>query len=719
MKVKILYFVKNNFLKLLLFFLFIFSANSYSQCAGSDATITICDLANPANQSINLYSYLGGTPTPGGVWRDNSKPLSSNTFNGILNAQLIRNSGAYTFTYIQDPSSCSDNEATITVNIGPYAGVPSPNVTVCDDDGSFNLFQAFDGTKLAPQQNGKWTANTNSSSLVGSTIKPNVLREGYYSYTYTIPALGTCPEQSAEIFVSIVRKPVSGAPLNLQICSTVDFNLYKNVNLNDLLSNEDPDGAWLEQSGTTELSSSGDNIIDVQNIYNTLGAGTYSFAYKVESPNPICTFSQSVVEIVIEDPLDFRGSTLTVNSDICEDQIATATYNGVLKRGPQPIPDGTYAVTYSINSGTSTQSVSVNGNFTNGNFNFTLDRSKFPAVGDYTVTINSIIKSTSTGICSNLLGTISDVVSIFATPKINSATLKIDPICSGFDANVEISGNTNLGNGTYRITYSLSGDNTVANQQIDFTAVNGVATFTIPANLIPNAGTNTVFAISNIVNLTSTCSSAVSLSKTFVINQTPDVAAIAVSIENECLEGDTVVQITGLDKVTNATLTYSLSGANSISNQTIELNVESTNASFIIPMENLTNSGTNTFTLHSVKNTTTQCSIETTTNNTASFTLENCNFLIPDGFSPNGDTVNDTFRVPKIEFIYPNFTLEIYNRYGNLMFKGDKNKTEWDGRNSDYKVGIDGMAPNGVYFYILQLNKGNKKPIQGRLYLNR
>ena len=48
-----------------------------------------------------------------------------------------------------------------------------------------------------------------------------------------------------------------------------------------------------------------------------------------------------------------------------------------------------------------------------------------------------------------------------------------------------------------------------------------------------------------------------------------------------------------------------------------------------------------------------------------------------------------------------------------------ENKTEWNGRNSDYKIGIDGVAPNGVYFYILHFNKGNKKPIQGTLYLNR
>jgi gliding motility-associated-like protein len=113
------------------------------------------------------------------------------------------------------------------------------------------------------------------------------------------------------------------------------------------------------------------------------------------------------------------------------------------------------------------------------------------------------------------------------------------------------------------------------------------------------------------------------------------------------------------------------------------------------------------------------CSVVVLDNNTASFSLDKCYIFIPDGFSPNGDMVNDTFRVPKVEFVYPDFSLEIFNRYGSLLFKGNRDKPEWTGRNSDYKIGIDGMAPNGVYFYILHLNKGNKKPIQGKLYLNR
>ncbi|GEC72071.1 gliding motility-associated C-terminal domain-containing protein [Flavobacterium flevense] len=719
MIVKLLSFIKANFIKCSFLFLFFLSTNSYSQCAGEDNSVTICNIQDPANSSINLFSLLGGSPATGGTWIDNSKPLEESTFNGFVNVQTLRNSGIYTYTYVQDPSSCTINTATVTLKIGPYAGIPSPNVTACDDDELFNLFQAFDGTQLGPQQNGVWTAISNPASLVGNTIKPNVLGIGTYLYTYTIAAVDTCPEQSATVSVSIFEKPDSGAPSNLLLCSTDDLSVHSNLNLNDRLAGEDTGGRWTDLSGTNELTSTADNRINVENIYNNFGAGVYSFVYKVLSSNPICTFSETRVQIIIEDPLDFRGSTLVVNSDICEDKIATATYTATLTKGPQNIPPGNYIVTYSLFDGTTTRSFSVNDEFVNGDFVFDIDKVNLPAIGSYTFTITNIVRTESRRICTNLLGIISDVLTISPLPKINTATVTIEPICSGYDAAVVISGDTNLANGGYRITYSLSGDNTAANQQIDFTAVNGVANFAIPANLIPNTGTNTVFTITNIVNRTTGCTSAVSLSKIFTINATPDVSEISLSIENECLEGDTVVQLSGLGDITNVTFNYSLTGANMASNQTISAEVSSGEASFIIPMELLANSGTTNFTLHSLVNDSNACIAVVLDNNTTSFALENCTVFIPDGFSPNGDSRNDTFRIPQIEFLYPDFALEIYNRYGNLLFKGNKDKPAWDGKNSDYKVGIDGVAPNGVYFYILHPNKGNRKPLQGRLYLNR
>ena len=112
----------------------------------------------------------------------------------------------------------------------------------------------------------------------------------------------------------------------------------------------------------------------------------------------------------------------------------------------------------------------------------------------------------------------------------------------------------------------------------------------------------------------------------------------------------------------------------------------------------------------------TQCS--TNTRVPVTINLNQCNpeeydFFIPDGFSPNGDGRNDVFNIPNIENIFPDFTIEIINRYGTTIFKGNRNNPFWNG---NYK---NTPSPNGVYFYIINYNREGYKPLQGRLYLNR
>src|SRR5690606_3621416 len=94
--------------------------------------------------------------------------------------------------------------------------------------------------------------------------------------------------------------------------------------------------------------------------------------------------------------------------------------------------------------------------------------------------------------------------------------------------------------------------------------------------------------------------------------------------------------------------------------------------------------------------------------------------LIPDGFSPNNDGINDDFEIVNLIELYPDFKLEIYNRYGNLLYKGDRNTPNWDGTVSEGGLRVGSSAvPTGVYFFILEFNDGHRKPLQGRVYLNR
>jgi len=71
------------------------------------------------------------------------------------------------------------------------------------------------------------------------------------------------------------------------------------------------------------------------------------------------------------------------------------------------------------------------------------------------------------------------------------------------------------------------------------------------------------------------------------------------------------------------------------------------------------------------------------------------------GFSPNGDGVNDFFIITGIES-YPNNTLIIFNRWGNQVFleQGYSNDAPWDGSWEDKPL------PDGTYFYVLDDGQG-------------
>ena len=84
------------------------------------------------------------------------------------------------------------------------------------------------------------------------------------------------------------------------------------------------------------------------------------------------------------------------------------------------------------------------------------------------------------------------------------------------------------------------------------------------------------------------------------------------------------------------------------------------------------------------------------------------------------DGINDTFEIVNLPIVYPNFKLEIYNRYGNLLYVGNKNTPNWDGTTTEKSLRMGGnLLPTGVYFYILYFNDGIRKDIQGRVYLSR
>jgi|GEM_PF-2543460 len=91
----------------------------------------------------------------------------------------------------------------------------------------------------------------------------------------------------------------------------------------------------------------------------------------------------------------------------------------------------------------------------------------------------------------------------------------------------------------------------------------------------------------------------------------------------------------------------------------------------------------------------------------------NCNISAPNAFSPNGDGLNDLFRLvsPDMETI----TLMIYNRYGQPVFTTTEPGAGWDGNMKGTPAGT------GSYFYYAAVRcfSGREKVVKGSFMLLR
>jgi|694.fasta_scaffold00173_77 gliding motility-associated-like protein len=89
---------------------------------------------------------------------------------------------------------------------------------------------------------------------------------------------------------------------------------------------------------------------------------------------------------------------------------------------------------------------------------------------------------------------------------------------------------------------------------------------------------------------------------------------------------------------------------------------------------------------------------------------------IPEVFTPNGDLYNPFFTIKNLEY-FPNAELQIFNRWGNEVYKMKNYKNDWDGvPNSKGTIGSSKL-PTGTYFYILYLNDEEGRQFKGYVQL--
>ena len=99
-----------------------------------------------------------------------------------------------------------------------------------------------------------------------------------------------------------------------------------------------------------------------------------------------------------------------------------------------------------------------------------------------------------------------------------------------------------------------------------------------------------------------------------------------------------------------------------------------------------------------------------TTNNTAKILVTPLCLKIYNTITPNGDGMNDYFVISCIEN-FPNTMIEIYDRYGSIIYKKKNYRNDFNGvANQTSKIIKTGeKLPNGTYFFILKMNDANTK----------
>ena len=535
----------------------------------------------------------------------------------------------------------------------------------------------------------------------------------YYA-TQTDATTGCESSVRTAVTVIIYQSPIAGAPNATAIVSCTDNN---SIDLfTGLDGTEDVGGTWTNDDSVGNLTG---NVFDATGV----SAGTYNFTYLVTASAP-CVDDSETISVTIEEPLN-AGSTVDPTLDICSNEGTTdlLTLLGGADAGgvwspemtsttgvfdPLVDTDGTYTYTLTNSCGTYTNQVEVTVTLAP---NAGVDNSLTICAGDSPTDLFAILGTgaQSGGVWSPALTSGTGVFdpSIDASSIYTYTVVALAP-CSP-DSTAEIS-----------VTINDSPTIIVLDSDPKFCLVDNPTVTDLSVSIRPTGTVNWYDDIALTIPLIFTdslvdgedyyatqtnstgCESSIPVQINVTVNDTPtptlDDAAMEYCINDNPTISTLSSNIVEYDSNLDNLRWYDTSTEGSaISNSSLLTNI----TYYVALVDQVTGCES------SIR-------LEVIPDLTACGKL-----IIPDGFSPNGDGTNDTFDVDNLVILYPNFEMEIYNRNGNIVYKGNANSPRFDGTSNQSRIVSKGDLPVGVYFYIFNFNDGENKSEQGSLYLSR
>lgn len=247
--------------------------------AGGDTALAYCSWDNPDP----LFPHLPGMPQTGGTWW----APDGTSFNGTLDP-AAQAPGVFQYL-VGGTGPCPNDTAFLAIAIPQAvdAGLDS-SIVLCRDAAPFSMRTMLGGT---PDATGTW-ADVNGAT-VPDLFDPATGIIGVY--TYTVPAVLPCPDQSAVLTVNLDPLPQAGLDSNLVICANGG-----NTPLFPLLGGTpDAGGHWLDPLDSLLADGMLDPSLELSGNYHYIAIGPGTCAHLSDTsgikvtinPLPVITFT--------------------------------------------------------------------------------------------------------------------------------------------------------------------------------------------------------------------------------------------------------------------------------------------------------------------------------------------------------------------------------------------------------------------------------------------
>ena len=318
--------------------------------AGEDGSINIC---NGLTDPQNLMGTLGGTPTSGGMWSDDSgadvdlSDPESVDFSDV-------DEGSYDFTYsFTGVVGCPETMATVTVIIDPPIEVDILSQECSPDDLFLIVLFEISNDGIVSSDVGTLMSTgglsyqldvpTDETEFTITIVDPNNM-SCVYEYEFDVPECG-CQ------FI-----PAPDVDPEYILCLGDEFPDIEAINDQDFSAN------WFDETGI-------DIILDDSEEFTPSEAGTY-FVQTFDVLDPSCTSELVEFEIIVETPpnpgmdstivmcqgfdMDFDLMTLLSGNPDVGGAWSDVLMTGLNISDPSnvnfsPLPSGTYTFTYEVN----------------------------------------------------------------------------------------------------------------------------------------------------------------------------------------------------------------------------------------------------------------------------------------------------------------------------------------------------------------------------------